>query len=349
VPKASDNDAPERGEAKRKKGAIRERVAWESERRARLAVPAFAGGVLYLLGSITTSNTLKDLPTVGVVQGVAPALGGLANPAVSPRAAEVRYYDHHAFALLVGSVMGAASLGVLLIVLLFLFDVTRFRRPETAPMTRLFILLGGIGLPVLTIVGGLVQTLDAHNFVSGHDFTTRAVEHALTKNTAYEILGYITPLSALALVGGMVALMVATVRTGLQPRWLGIVGGAAAIILLVPSQELSLITAFWMVATGIVLMGRLPGGDPPAWAAGEARPWPSQSAARVARQQKAGGGGGGRGAPGAKEARTPPKEARKPRQEATVGDASSDAAPDPVRPASRGSEGRRRRKRGSRG
>jgi hypothetical protein len=302
------------GEVARTKGEIRERVTFESARRARLAVPSFAGGVLYLLGSITAASTLKGLPTVGVVQGVAPALEGKPNPAVSPRAAEVKFYDHHASGLIAGSLLGAAGLVILLFVLLFLHGNARFRRPQTAPVTRWFVLIGGIGLPLLTVIGGIVQALDAHSFVTGHDFTTRAVENALTKNGLYEVLGYVTPLCALAFVGGMIAVMVPTVRAGLLPRWLGIVGGAAAFILLIPSEQLSLITAFWMVATGILLMGRLPGGDPPAWAAGEARPWPSQAAARAARGQQ------GRG---------------------------RDAAPEPVAPVPSGEgRGRRRRKRG---
>jgi hypothetical protein len=342
VPKERDTETPAPGEVKRSKSELRERVAFESTRRARLAVPAFAGGILYVLGSTTTSATLKGLPTVGVVQGVAPALEGKIEPAVSPRAAEVKFYDHHVFGLLAGTVLAAAAIVILLLVLLFLFDVVRFRRPATNPVARWLILFGGIAWPLLTVVGEIVQTLDAHNFATGHDFTTRAVEHALTGNTLYEILAYATPLSALALVGGMVALMVATVRTGLQPRWLGIVGGAGAVILLIPSEELSLITAFWMLATGLVLMGRLPGGDPPAWPSGEARPWPSQVAARAAREERKGGGRDARAKDTGKSNGGKSNGASK-QAEVTA----DDGTPAPVQPAPSGG-GRRRRKRGSR-
>ena len=48
------------------------------------SVPAFAGGFLYLLSAIIISSTLPGAPTVGVVQGLTPALEGVANPAVSP-------------------------------------------------------------------------------------------------------------------------------------------------------------------------------------------------------------------------------------------------------------------------
>ena len=88
---------------------IKERTALETARRARLAVPAVAGGVLYLLSGIILNAALKELPTVGIVQGLEPALRGEATPAVSPRAAEVKYIDHHAFGLIAGSVLTAIS------------------------------------------------------------------------------------------------------------------------------------------------------------------------------------------------------------------------------------------------
>jgi hypothetical protein len=328
VSEPQDSETPRQGAVEPSKAQIRERVAEESRRRARLGVPAFAGGVLYLLGAITLSATLKDLPAVGLLQGIAPAISGQVNPRVSPRAAEIKFYDHHAFGLIAGAAIGAAAIGVLVVVLLFLFDAARFRRPQTAPVARPLILAGGIAFPVLTVLGEIVQAIAAHNFVSGNDFSTHTVEHALTKNTAYEVLGYVTPLAAIALVAGMITLMVSTVRVGLQPRWMGIVGGVGAVILLIPSQELSLITAFWMVGTGLLLMGRFPGGDPPAWAAGAARPWPSQLEARAQRDARRGSRQGGSGKV-AKDRGGGPAEALA-----------------PVPPAD--SPKRRRRKRGSR-
>ena len=86
-------------------GEIREQVARESERRTRLAVPAFAGGVLYLLSGVIISSTLRGAPTVGLLQGLAPALRGEAAPSVSPRAAEVKFINAHAFGLIAGSVL----------------------------------------------------------------------------------------------------------------------------------------------------------------------------------------------------------------------------------------------------
>src|SRR5436853_419236 len=87
------------GEARLSASETRERVARESERRGRLAVLALAGGVLYLLSGIVIAATVNGAPRVGVLQGLGPALRGRGNTGPSPRAAEVKYISHHAFAL----------------------------------------------------------------------------------------------------------------------------------------------------------------------------------------------------------------------------------------------------------
>jgi hypothetical protein len=85
-----------------------------------------------------------------------------------------------------------------------------------------------------------------------------------------------------------------------------------------------------MVAMGILLMGRWPNGDPPAWAAGEARPWPSQAERRA---ESAGEPAGKRAGSG------PPQLA----QAGAAAETGGEAAP------SNGSPGKRRRKRKARG
>jgi len=98
------------------KSEINEHVARESVRRSRLAVPALAGGVLYLLSGIIISSTLNNGPTVGLLQGLSPALHGEANPPVSPRAAEVKFTSHQAFGLIAGSTLAAIAIGALTLV-----------------------------------------------------------------------------------------------------------------------------------------------------------------------------------------------------------------------------------------
>lgn len=265
------------------------RIGFETARRARLAVPAVAGGVLYLLSGIILNATLKELPTVGIVQGLEPALRGEANPAVSPRAPEVRFIDHHAFGLIAGSVLTVVAVAALTLVLLFLADCTRFRRPESWPAARPVVLVGGIGYIALNLIHEIALTIEAHKFTHGSDFSSKAVEKALLGSGSVGIaLGLLGLIAALALAVGMIAVSVGAMRAGLLPRWLGMLGAVSGLLFLpfFGTATLQLIPTFWLVATGVLLMGRWPGGDPPAWPSGEARPWPTQAEMRAKRGEQ---------------------------------------------------------------
>jgi hypothetical protein len=303
---------------------IREQTANELARRGRLAVPTLAGGVLYLLSGIMISSTLNGAPTVGLLQGLAPALAGEANPAVSPRAAEVKFISHHALALIAGSALAAIAIGALTLALLLLADAARFRRPNMWSAARPLVLGGGIALAVVSVGHQVVSAIETHNFATGHDFANHAVDNALTKGTPNVITDYLDLIAGLAFAAGMIGVMLNALRVGLIARWMGILGIFTAILIFVPlgGAQLEVVPAFWMVMMGILYAGRWPNGDPPAWAAGEARPWPSQARQRGAKRP-------GAGAP-------------------ALSTAGADVAPAPSRPASNGSSRKRRRKRGAR-
>jgi len=301
----------------------REQVASELERRRRLAVPAFAGGVLYLLSSIVISATEKGAPTVGLLQGLAPAFSGQANPATSPRAAEVKFISRHALPLIAGSVLAAAAIVALVLVLLLLLDAARFRRPETWALARPLVLYGGIALALVSVGHQVITAIETHNFAVGHDHTSHAVDQALTKSAPNQVVEYVGLLSGIALAAGMIGVVLASQRVGLLPKWMGIIGVVTGVLIFFPigGAQLQVIPAFWMVMMGVLLIGRWPNGDPPAWAAGEARPWPSAADQRAARQGKV------RAAP-----------------------ATAQVAPEPARPPVGRAAGKRRRKgRGGRG
>jgi hypothetical protein len=304
---------------------ISQQTARELERRTRLAVPAFAGGFLYLLSAIVITSTLNGLPTVGPLQGLGPAISGVADPAISARTEEVKFISRHAFPLIAGSVLAAAAIGALTLVLLLLFEAAAFRRPQTWPPARMLVLGGGIAVAVASIAHEIVYAIETHQFAVGHDFSRNAVDQALTKGTANQIVAYLSLLAGLALVVGMVVVLLNAMRAGLLVRWMGILGMFSGLLILLPNvgATLQLIPAFWMVMMGILLAGRWPGGDPPAWAAGEARPWPTRAQVQAERGGRARGGAG-----------TPAA--------ATAGD----AAPAPAKPAG---SSRKRRKRGTRG
>jgi hypothetical protein len=259
---------------------IAKQVAGESERRARLGVPAAAGGVLFLLSAIVINSVISALPSVGLLQGLEPALRGAVNPAV-------RYLSHHAFGLIAGSVLEAIAAIALTLVLLFLLSATRFRRAETPRAAGPLVVVGGVGLAVFGIASQVVRAIRTHEFATGHDFSEHAVEHALTKGAANLVIGYLGLLAPLVLALGLVMVLLSATRVGLIPRWQRGLGIATAIVILPLFASifyLQLVPAAWLVSIAFLLLGRLPSGDPPAWAAGVACPWPSPAELRAAKQ-----------------------------------------------------------------
>src|SRR6202007_956184 len=113
----------------------------------------------------------------------------------------------------------------------------------------------------------------------GHAFPPNACDNPLTKGTANQLAPYLSLLAGLALVVGMIVTLLNALRTGLVPRWMGILGMFSGLLILLPNvgAPLPRIPAFWLVLMGIMLGGRWMGGDPPAWESGEARPWPSRA------------------------------------------------------------------------
>lgn len=302
----------------------REQLEHEAEWRRRLAVPALGGGVFYLLSAVIIYATLSGAPTVGLVQGLTPALSGVANPAVSPRTPEVKFISHHAFPLIAGGTLSAIAFLVLTAILLLLDDASRFRRPESWRGARPLVLAGGVGAAVVSLARELASTIQAHSFAVSDNHSLHAAERALSSGTANQLADYVGLIATLALAVGMGATMINSLRVGLLVRWMSYLGVFVALLIFFPfgGEELQIIQAFWMIMAGILFGGKWPSGEPPAWATGEARPWPSQA------QLRAAGAAGRAGA---------------------VPDASGAAAvPAPVPPAGASGGRKRRRKRSGR-
>jgi hypothetical protein len=76
----------------------------------------------------------------------------------------------------------------------------------------------------------------------------------------------------LSLVVALLYTCLGAMRVGLLTRFWGSLGMAVGVAALIGLTPFALI---WFLYLGILLLGRVPGGRPPAWAAGEAVPWPT--------------------------------------------------------------------------
>jgi hypothetical protein len=82
----------------------------------------------------------------------------------------------------------------------------------------------------------------------------------------------------LGLVVAMIYISLQALRTGLLTRFVGSLGIAlgASMILILPLALLGMVV--WIGYLGLLFVGRVPGGRPPAWETGEAMPWPKPGA-----------------------------------------------------------------------
>ena len=96
---------------------------------------------------------------------------------------------------------------------------------------------------------------------------------ARDERTSTSVAGIETGFGLAGLLGFTIAVVYTalwTLRTGLLTRFWGSLGIALGAVF----SFFTLFTLAWFIYVGLLLAGWVPGGRPPAWAAGEARPWP---------------------------------------------------------------------------
>jgi len=97
----------------------------------------------------------------------------------------------------------------------------------------------------------------------------------VNKDTSLLLVGgLISTIGVLALVFAMVYTNFWCLRTGLWTRFWAFLGIAFGVFLVVPIFPPIPGLVLWFAITGLMLIGRWPRPLPPAWAAGEAIPWP---------------------------------------------------------------------------
>lgn len=98
-------------------------------------------------------------------------------------------------------------------------------------------------------------------------------EAARETRTSTSLAGFETGFGLAGLLGFTIAVVYTSLwglRTGLLTRFWGSLGIALGAVFIF----FTLFTLVWFVYLGFLLTGWVPGGRPPAWASGEAEPWP---------------------------------------------------------------------------
>ena len=145
-------------------------------------------------------------------------------------------------------------------------------------------LLGGVLAVLATLLRPAATTIGVKDFLSGGRTVDAAQE--VFSSSLGSIAGFVGLLGSLMLGIAFVLIALNAMRAGLLTRFLGILGIISGVLLVVPlGSPLPIVQCFWLFALGLMFLGRLPSGIPPAWQTGRAEPWPSQQQAREQRQQ----------------------------------------------------------------
>lgn len=257
----------------------------EQRRRVPAAAASIAAGVLTLAGGLLAAWVYSDLPTVPVLDALRERFDPDA-PAIGLKAMQVRWYDDNAGRLIAVSVVLALAAAAIGVALSHLYRSVKARRPELARYTVYAAVAGG----VLVAVSGLVQaagvTIAASSFASSSDQSAEAAGDVLQGPAIIASL-LLRQVGVFALGFAFILLAINGMRVGLLTRFMGVLGIIVGVLFIIPiGSPLPIVQAFWLVALGVLFLGRWPSGSPPAWVTGEAQPWPTQQEIREARAAK---------------------------------------------------------------
>ena len=264
--------------------SVEETLAWEAEHRPRAGWASFVAGTFTLLGGIGAATIYKDFPRVPLVDALRDALGQPLPGRQGLKTEQVLFYDDKMWQLLIVSIVLAIGALAMAGALVYLFKATKARRPEM-PMVGLVCAVGGpVALAVSELLLQVVVSKLSHDFATGSDRSSATAHDALQSSllVASQILRQV---AIITLGVAFVLISINAMRVGLLTRFMGILGVIVGVLFVIPiGSQLPIVQCFWLISTGLMFLGRWPGGVPPAWDTGRAEPWPTQQELREARQ-----------------------------------------------------------------
>jgi hypothetical protein len=246
-------------------------LAWEARHRTRAGIAASVGAIGLLLYFVLEQVVLRDIPESSGLQTLLRAVQpGSVNALPSLRIPYFEYLDTKLALLMIRAVAGMFGFIGLAWAAGFLGVATRARTPSYKRYMIYLPIIGG----VVTGVGVVLAQIGTGTLVNDFLAGPRRVENASLDPDGLSLFaGVLTPLGSLLLAVGLVLVSLNAMRCGLLTKLFGYVGIAAGAMLVV--FPLPIIQVFWIGGIGLLLLGRMPGGTPPAWITGQAEPWPT--------------------------------------------------------------------------
>jgi hypothetical protein len=196
----------------------------------------------------------------------------------------LRNVHAHETAQMISSILQAIGVGLLALPLYYLFRAAQARSDAVRGQLVGIVIAAPLFLAVLAILTGVSTLQAASTFVTDELPQLIAKGVGLNSDRANDLASDAikdAPLRGLAAgfgLGGQLGFAIAMVytclhsmRTGLLTRFWGSLGMALGAVSFIFFQ----FTLLWFVFLGLLLIGWVPGGRPPAWETGEAEPWPT--------------------------------------------------------------------------
>lgn len=205
-------------------------------------------------------------------------LSGVNFPAGGMPTDDIRVYDSSSSELLLSSLARAASILLFCVPLLYLFRAAQARSERVSGPMIGFVFIGPALFAAQAVIGWIGQTDVSNEFLaqsgSGGDLYT-LLDGEVEDSTPLTIAQNLVFPAVLGLIVAMVYVPLQAMRTGLLTRFFATLGMALGVAPLLLDPRVSLLVlALWFLYLGLLFLGRVPNGRPPAWEAGVAIPWP---------------------------------------------------------------------------
>ncbi len=244
-------------------GSRAEELAWEKRWALPTALATLAAIGLVLAAVIVATQT------IGSTDGDSELL---------------RTVQMHRGAQLISAILQAIGVGLLAAPLYYLFRAANARSETMRGQLVGLVVAAPLFLAALAIFSGLSTLHAASDFVGSEVPRLMAKGIGLESDRANQLASDaigdapLRPLAAGFGIGGQIGFAVAmfysclhAMRVGLLTRFWGSLGMALGAVSFLFFQ----FTLLWFIYFGILLIGRIPNGKPPAWESGEAVPWPT--------------------------------------------------------------------------
>ena len=225
-----------------------------------------------MVTAVVTASTVSDAP-----EGKVPGL---------------RYAEEHASEFLLSAGLHALATALFIGPLLYLFRAALYRGAQVPRLLRGLIIGAPIAFGVLFVARQAVLNGEAADIVPkiaglAKDPAEDLIEDELSK-PGLGVLEGLTFAAQLAVGAAIVFTANAARKVGLLTNFMGILGIIVGVLVVLPIfGMLPIVQLFWFAALAVLFLGRWPNGAPPAWATGEAEPWPSMAEMREQRDAEA--------------------------------------------------------------